>query len=152
MRFCSRSTPACTEFDNTWNELKEEMLEQQLFLADVDVDASPQLAERFDIQEVPAWAMFRRQRMFILSGRQIDSKDLTSWIVDKWSQTEGIEVPPERSAWWSNAVAYIWTAILGGDVQKVALIALPVLGVCLALFLLMLAREALLGGERAKRD
>lgn len=77
-----------------WEELAEEMLEEQIFLADIDADASPRLAERFQITTNPTYILLRNRKMYT-KGPSTGIEELKNWALKDWQQTLDSMVPPE---------------------------------------------------------
>lgn len=96
VRFCAPAVPACTGMQKQWENLKEEMLERQIFLADVDIGASEKLGQRFGIrrEDVPRWVMLRQRAMYLYK-QPWDAENFTQWIEEGWEQDDGLPVPPE---------------------------------------------------------
>ncbi|KAG7670641.1 hypothetical protein Ndes2526B_g00428 [Nannochloris sp. 'desiccata'] len=94
IRFCTFSSAPCQSMQDEWEELAEEMLEEQIFLADIDADASPRLAERFQITTNPTYILLRNRKMYT-KGPSTGIEELKNWALKDWQQTLDSMVPPE---------------------------------------------------------
>ena len=78
-----------------WEVLSEEMLEDQIFLADVNIAESPQVAERFKIVNTPTFILLRNRKMYIKpTGTGIE--ELRFWAKSGWGKDLPFDVPPEN--------------------------------------------------------
>jgi hypothetical protein len=80
-----------------WEELAEEMLEEQVFLADVDALISPQLSQRFKIQTIPSYILLRNRKMYT-KGPNTGIEELKNWALLHWQQSLESAVPPEKES------------------------------------------------------
>ena len=80
-----------------WEVLSEEMLEDQIFLADVNIAESPQVAERFKIVNTPTFILLRNRKMYIKpTGTGIE--ELRFWAKSGWAKDLPFDVPPEKES------------------------------------------------------
>lgn len=95
-----------------WEELAEDMLEEQIFLADVDAVASPQLAQRFQITTVPTYILLRNRRMYTKKGPSAGIEELKNWALKDWQQSLDSMVPPEKKT--LNVMAVVMEVVKQG--------------------------------------
>lgn len=101
IRFCGYGdglTAALCEgpSNEVWESMRDDMLEENIFLATVDVGKNEGLARRFQRYiaeaEGPLVVLLRRGGMYI---RRLDAPDLALWMVSGWEKEESLEVPGE---------------------------------------------------------
>jgi thioredoxin-like negative regulator of GroEL len=94
-----------------WEELAEDMLEEQIFLADVDAVASPQLAQRFQITTIPTYILLRNRKMYT-KGPSAVIEELKNWALKDWQQSLDSMVPPENETF--NVMAVVTEVVSKG--------------------------------------
>ena len=143
-----------------WTSLAEELLgdedeEEQIFLADVDIATSPEVAARFGVLSAPRYILLRNRRMYTRSARaSID--ELRYWATSGWHSDLEMQVPPEKESF--DVVAAVMGVVSRGkqtfhnifaatqsddpavQLQARAQLALPVLLSCLIALLVMLVK------------
>lgn len=88
----------CEEGESMWREAQQEMLEHQIFLADVIAEDNPKLADRFAIEDLtPIYAKFKGGFMYSRAGH-FEKEGLVEWILQDWSPDEAHPVPRDSSA------------------------------------------------------
>lgn len=95
IRFCAKTSEECNKFGDEWHELADELLEEQIWAADVDVDDSPEVAERFQIFSAPTYILLRNRKMLIKHSTG-SKTELWEWALDGWQAQHSLEVPPAR--------------------------------------------------------
>lgn len=92
IRFCRES---CASSHEGWESLQEGMLEENIFLATVDVGKEVGLAKRFHDyihDKDPVVVLLRRGKMYV---RGLDFGEIEEWMVSGWEKEEPLEVPEE---------------------------------------------------------
>jgi hypothetical protein len=80
-----------------WEMLDEEMLEDQIFLADVDAVVSPHLSQRFQISTIPTYILLRNRKMYT-KGPTAGIEELRNWALQDWKQSLESTVPLEKES------------------------------------------------------
>ena len=80
-----------------WEELAEELMEEQIFLADVDALVSPLLAQRFQITTIPTYVLLRNRKMYT-KGSSAGIQELKNWALKDYQQSLDLKVPPEKES------------------------------------------------------
>jgi hypothetical protein len=80
-----------------WEELAEEMLEEQIFIADVDAVVSPTVGERFQIETIPTYILLRNRKMYE-KGPNAGIAELRNWALKDFYHSLEMTVPPEKDS------------------------------------------------------
>lgn len=83
----------------SWSEFAEKMLEDQIFVADIDVSKDSMVAKRFnfdDKEKIPAILMLRRGSMYTKVASD-DVNEIEEWVLRGWENQDSQPVPPEQS-------------------------------------------------------
>lgn len=97
-----------------WEALAEEMLEDQIFLADVDASASPEVAKRFHIRGLPTFILLRNRKMFVKpAGTGIE--ELRHWVKAGWAKDMPFDVPLEKEVF--DISAAVKAAVMAGKAR-----------------------------------
>ncbi|GAB4816849.1 hypothetical protein N2152v2_003895 [Parachlorella kessleri] len=96
VKFCSDTHQVCRDVKGGWDRLATELLDQQIFLAEVDTDKSPQLTKRFHIRKHPTILLFRNQKMYVFPATAVSDMmvGLRLFVTSGYESAHATAVPP----------------------------------------------------------
>ncbi|CAL5227676.1 g10684 [Coccomyxa viridis] len=97
--FTSSGEPSLQHLKESWDEAALSQLTESVpvYHAVVDVDQQPHLADRFGVQGLPSFLLFRNRKMYKYNGEDTGAESLTAFAREGYKGTAALEVPKEIS-------------------------------------------------------
>lgn len=132
VKFCSTASEECRQLQPVWEPLVEEMRQEQVFLAVVDIEKNPKLVKRFHISRLPTILLFRERKMFVFPVTAFGGEDvgpaLRLFVTRGYETALSQEVPPEVTS-----LGEVFQALRSHvGIVGILLAALSVVGIVLA--------------------
>eukprot|EP00930_Biecheleria_cincta_P027924 TRINITY_DN19512_c0_g1_i1.p1 TRINITY_DN19512_c0_g1~~TRINITY_DN19512_c0_g1_i1.p1 ORF type:complete len:190 (-),score=28.11 TRINITY_DN19512_c0_g1_i1:128-628(-) len=103
VKFFHPQCQTCIELAPVWEEVETQLAEMKLQgmganvnVAEVNIEESPALMERFGIKAIPSILLFRHNKMYTYAGENTQ-KEIVHFATEGFQSVQGITVPKEKT-------------------------------------------------------